>query len=166
MAKVFAIVVRGQGGIVTSFGMDVLGARIRKMGIECEVINYSEWQAGDQLIREKQKAGYKIALIGYSLGNSTITYLGTFEKIDLLVAIFESSLGQNYAINHVNVGHSVLYYGQDFLSNAGQNDNFNEKHYVEVTPITIPVFDHLLGQAEGVIINGTLSQLATLQKAV
>lgn len=165
MSKVFALVVRGQGGFVTGWGMDILGAQIRKIGVTCEVVDYTDWQAADQLLREYQKAGYKIALIGYSLGNSTITYLGTFEKIDLIVAIFESTLGQNYKINHVNVGHAVLYYGQDFLSSAGQDDGFNEKHYVEVTPITIPVFDHLLGQGEKVVLEGTLSQLAKLQKA-
>lgn len=161
--KVFCICFRGQGGFFTSFGIDILGGEIRKLGVECEVLNYQDWQTADQLIRQKRAAGYLIALVGYSLGNSTETYLATFEKINLLVAIFESSLGQNYKIIPANVAYSVLYYGQDFLSNAGQEDGFNEKHFVEVTPFTIPIFDHLLGQAERVVIQGTLNLLARLQ---
>lgn len=161
--KVHVSIFLGQGGWTTSAGFGHLSYLLGKLGVECDVYRYQDYQLADTKIKEKLKDGYKIAVLGFSLGNSAGTYLGTFDHIDLLICLFESSLAQNYKINHHNVVHSVLYHGQDFLSNAGWADGFDERINVEITPVTIPVLDHLLGQFDQSIINGITTRIYNLQ---
>jgi hypothetical protein len=50
--------------------------------------------------------------------------------VDLLLAVAESSLGNNHPIKRENTRRSVLWYGPDFLSNAGVQDGFDKTTYI------------------------------------
>jgi hypothetical protein len=105
-------------------------------------------------IVQKRKEGYKIALVGYSLGNTTATYLQRHLAVDLLLAISESSLGGNHPIKKENTKRSVLWYGPDMLSNAGVHDGFDEINYVEKL--------HLMMPLDPRVVTGVLDELKSL----
>jgi hypothetical protein len=153
-------VILGQGGWFTSAGIGVLGQRIAALGITTQVFEYQDWTAAEAFVRGRSAAGDKVAVVTYSLGGSTGTYLGTRDHIDLLICIFLSSLAQNYPVGP-NVTDSVLFIGQDFLSDANPG-GFKEVIPVTVTPFTIPIADHLLGQDEPQVIDGILTRVAAM----
>jgi len=168
MADVYAAFIRGQGGFFTSPGIDLLAADARRQGVVADVFNYSDWQAVENVIRQNSAMGDKVAVVGYSLGDSTGTYLGTRDKIDLLVCIFESTFGQNYPVNHANVARSVLVHGTGFLSSAGLADKFDRLVEVDEPLSDIPLIGslagHLAGQFAPAVVETVLGELATLQK--
>jgi hypothetical protein len=105
-------------------------------------------------IVRKRKDGYKIALVGYSLGNTTTTYLQRHLPVDLLLAISESSLGRNRPIKKENTKRSVLWYGPDVLSNAGVHDGFDVTNYIESL--------HPLMDVDPRVVRGVLDELKSL----
>ena len=136
-SKVYAAFFMGQGGYLFSGGMPILMARARAQGVIADIYYYTDYNKASPKVLAMQKAGYKIALIGYSLGCSTITYMNLTQKSDLLIALAESSLAQNYAINKTNTKRSVLWHGWDFLSNAGLNSGFNIIHETLNSHLTV-----------------------------
>jgi hypothetical protein len=129
--KAYAAFFLGQGGYLFSWGIPYLASRARELGLETEIFGYSDVTAASRKIAGKKKHGYKIALVGYSLGNTTITYLQTYLEVDLLLAISESSLGRNHPIRKENTKRAVLWHGPDLLSNAGLKDGFDKINYVD-----------------------------------
>jgi hypothetical protein len=152
--KAYAAFFLGQGGYWFSWGIPYLASQARELGLETDIFGYSDLKPAWKKIAAKKKDGYKIALIGYSLGNTTITYLQKYLEVDLLLAISESSLGRNHPIKKENTRRSVLWYGPDFLSNAGLKDGFDRIYYVDRF--------HLLIDVDSGVVKGVLDELKDL----
>ncbi|HLK79991.1 MAG TPA: hypothetical protein VKT99_00635 [Xanthobacteraceae bacterium] len=152
--KAYAAFFLGQGGYLFSWGIPLLEREARKLGFATEVFSYTDLTPAWTSILRKRNEGYKIALVGYSLGNTTATYLQRHLPVDLLLAISESSLGRNHPINKENTKRSVLWYGSDLLSNAGVNDGFDQTNYIESM--------HLLMDVDPRVVNGVLAELRSL----
>ena len=149
--KVYAAFFMGQGGYMFSWGVPRLEQEARKLGIVTRVYDYTDVNTAWADIARKRKEGYRIALVGYSLGNTTATYLQQRVSVDLLLAIAESSLGQNHPITKQNTRRAVLWWGPDTLSNAGTRDGFDVMNYVGST--------HLLMDLHPQVVNGVLAEL-------
>jgi len=152
--KSYAAFFLGQGGYLFSWGIPYLASQARGLGMETDIFGYSDVKAAWTKISRKKKDGYKVALVGYSLGNTTITYLQRYLEVDLLLAISESSLGRNHPIKKENTRRSVLWYGPDFLSNAGLKDGFDKINYVDES--------HLWMDVDARVVNGVLGELKDL----
>ena len=152
--KAYAAFFLGQGGYLFSWGIPVLASEARKLGLVTDVFSYSDVTSAWTNIVRKRKEGYKIALVGYSLGNTTATYLQRHLAVDLVLAISESSLGRNHAIEKKNTRRSVLWYGPDLLSSAGVHDGFDETNYIDRT--------HLLMDLDPRVVKGVLDELKRL----
>ena len=152
--KAYAAFFLGQGGYLFSWGIPLLESGARKLGLATDVFSYTDVKPAWTNIVGRRKAGYKIALIGYSLGNTTTTYLQRHLAVDLLLAISESSLGRNHQIKKENTKRSVLWYGPDMLSNAGVHDGFDETNYIESL--------HLLMDLDPRVVRGVLDELRSL----
>jgi len=153
-AKGYAAFFLGQGGYLFSWGIPALESEARKLGLATDVFSYTDVTPAWTNIVHKRKDGYKIALVGYSLGNTTATYLQRHLAVDLLLAISESSLGRNHPIKKANTKRSVLWYGPDMLSNAGVHDGFDKTNYVETA--------HLLMDVDPRVVRGVLDELRSL----
>jgi hypothetical protein len=134
----------GLGDYVFSWGIPLLEAEARKLGFATDVFRFNEVDAARTSIVRKRKEGYKIALVGYSLGNAAATYLQSQLAVDLLIAISESSLAGNHPIKKENTRRSVLWYGPDLLSNAGVDDGFDETNYIESLHLLMPLNSRLV----------------------
>jgi hypothetical protein len=152
--KSYAAFFLGQGGYWFSWGIPYLASQAQELGMETDIFEYSDVKEAWKKITRKKKDGYKIALVGYSLGNTTITWLQRYLAVDLLLAISESSLGRNHPITRENTRRSVLWYGPDFLSNAGLQDGFDKVNYV--------VNFHLMMNVDPRVVDGVLSELRDL----
>jgi len=152
--KVYAAFFLGQGGYLFSWGIPLLASEARKLGLATEVFSYTDVRPAWTNIVRKRKDGYKIALVGYSLGNTTTTYLQSHLAVDLLLAISESSLGRNHPVNKENTRRSVLWYGPGMLSNAGVHDGFDVTNYIESL--------HLLMDVDPRVVRGVLDELKSL----
>lgn len=127
MPKVYGAFFLGQFGRLLSWGVQPLADEVAALGVETDVYEYKDYAVAWVKIVSMQKIGCKIGLVGFSLGDSSITYLQTkLTHIDLLIAIAESSFAQNYAIDKTHTKRSILFHGPDALSNAGLQDRFDE----------------------------------------
>jgi hypothetical protein len=154
--RVYAAFFLGQGGYLFSLGVPRLAARARAIGIETDVYRYTEADRARLNLSAKHATGRKIALVGYSLGCTTTTWLQTQMRVDLLCAIAESSLAQNHPISKANTRRSVLWAGPGFLSDAGTTSGFDQVHAVEAP--------HLWMDFSPRVTDGVLAELATLKK--
>jgi hypothetical protein len=152
--KAYAAFFLGQGGYLFSWGIPLLEREARKLGLATDVFSYTDVNPAWTSIDRKRKDGYKVALVGYSLGNTTTTYLQSHLPVDLLLAISESSLGRNHPIKKQNTKRSVLWYGPDMLSNAGVHDGFDETNYIESL--------HLFMDVDPRVVRGVLNELKRL----
>jgi hypothetical protein len=152
--KVYAGFFLGQGGYWFSWGMPYLASQAQELGMETDIYEYTQVKEAWAKIKQKKKDGYKIALVGFSLGNTTITWLQRYLEVDLLLSIAESSLGNNHPINRSNTRRSVLWYGPDFLSNAGLQDGFHETNYVTNLHLTMNIDPR--------VVSGVLGELRDL----
>jgi hypothetical protein len=152
--KAYAAFFLGQGGYLFSWGIPLLEREARKLGLATEVFSYTDLNPAWASIVRKRNDGYKVALVGYSLGNTTATYLQSRLPVDLLLAISESSLGRNHPIKKQNTRRSVLWYGPDMLSNAGVHDGFDETNYIENL--------HLFMDVDPRVVRGVLGELKRL----
>ncbi len=152
--KAYAAFFLGQGGYLFSWGIPYLASQARELGMETDIFGYYEVTDAWKRITQKKKDGYKIALVGYSLGNTTITWLQRYLEVDLLLAISESSLGRNHPIKKENTKRSVLWHGLDFLSNAGLKDGFDTIHHVDDL--------HLWMDIDARVVSGVLDELKDL----
>jgi hypothetical protein len=152
--KAYAAFFLGQGGYLFSWGIPLLEREARKLGLATDVFSYTDVNPAWASIVRKRKDGYKVALVGYSLGNTTATYLQSRVPVDLLLAISESSLGRNHPIKKQNTRRSVLWYGPDMLSNAGVHDGFDETNYIENM--------HLFMDVDPRVVRGVLGELERL----
>jgi hypothetical protein len=152
--KAYGAFFLGQGGYLFSWGIPHLASEARKLGLATDVFSYTDLTPAWTSIVRRRKEGYKIALVGYSLGNTTTTYLQRHLAVDLLLAISESSLGRNHPIKKANTKRSVLWYGSDMLSNAGVHDGFDETNYIENV--------HLLMDIDPRVVRGVLDELKKL----
>jgi hypothetical protein len=152
--KAYVAFFLGQGGYLFSWGIPSLASDARKIGFVADVYSYSDVNIAWANILRKRKEGYKIALVGYSLGNTTATYLQSHLPVDLLLAVSESSLGLNHPIKKENTRRSVLWYGSDMLSNAGTHDGFDEMKYIDSM--------HLMMDVDPRVVSGVLDELKSL----
>jgi hypothetical protein len=152
--KAYVAFFLGQGGYLFSWGIPLLESGARKLGFATDVFSYTDVKPAWTNIVRRRKDGYKIALVGYSLGNTTATYLQRYLAVDLLLAISESSLGRNHPISKENTRRSVLWYGSDMLSSAGVHDGFDETRYIESL--------HLLMDLDPRVATGVLDELKSL----
>jgi hypothetical protein len=152
--KAYAAFFLGQGGYLFSWGIPLLEREARKLGLATDVFSYTDVNPAWTSIVRKRNDGYKVALVGYSLGNTTATYLQSRLPVDLLLAISESSLGRNHPIKKQNTRRSVLWYGPDMLSNAGVHDGFDETNYIENL--------HLFMDVDPRVVRGVLGELNRL----
>lgn len=152
--KAYVAFFLGQGGYLFSWGVPRLESEARKLGFATDVFSYTDVNSAWASIVRRRREGYKIALVGYSLGNTTATYLQQHLPVDLLLAISESSLGLNHPVSRRNTKRSVLWYGPDALSNAGVHDGFDETRYVANT--------HLLMDLDPRVVSGVRDELKNL----
>jgi hypothetical protein len=152
--KAYVAFFLGQGGYLFSWGIPLLESEARKLGLATDVFSYSDVTAAWTNIVRRRNDGYRIALVGYSLGNTTATYLQRHLAVDLLLAISESSLGRNHPIKKEHVKRSVLWYGPDMLSNAGVYDGFDDINYIDRS--------HLLMDLDPRVVRGVLAELKSL----
>lgn len=152
--KTYVAFFLGQGGYIFSWGIPYLAAQAQNLGIETGIFRYYELRSAWKAISRKKAEGYKIGLVGYSLGNTTATYLQKHLEVDLLLAVAQSSLGRNHLIKKRNTRRSVLWYGPDFLSNAGLKNGFDEINYIYNT--------HLLMDVDPRVVKPMLDELQDL----
>jgi hypothetical protein len=152
--KTYVAFFLGQGGYLFSWGIPLLEWEARKLGFATGVFSYADVAAAWTNIVRMRNDGYRIALVGYSLGNTTATYLQRHLPVDLLLAISESSLGRNHPVRKENTRRSVLWYGMDVLSNAGVYDGFDAVNYVDRS--------HLLIDLDPRVVKGVLDELKGL----
>jgi hypothetical protein len=152
--KAYVAFFLGQGGYLFSWGIPYLAWQARELGMEADVFRYTEVKTAWKQISRKKADGYKVALVGYSLGNTTSTYLQRHLDVDLLIAIAESSLGRNHHIKKQNTKRSVLWYGPDFLSNAGLKHGFDEINYADTI--------HLFMDVDSRVVSSVLGELKTM----
>jgi hypothetical protein len=152
--KAYVAFFLGQGGYMFSWGIPFLESEARKLGLATDVFSYDDVATAWTNIARRRNAGYRIALVGYSLGNTTATYLQSHLPVDLLLAIAESSLGRNHPITKGNTKRAVLWYGPDTLSNAGVNDGFDNVNYVDSS--------HLMMDVDPRVVSGVLGELRRL----
>lgn len=162
---VFVACFEGQFGPFLSPGIPYMSGQLNKqLGIIADTYQYQNVHDALMNIQHYRSLGYKIMLVGYSLGCSTITWIQQYYKVDTLIAIAESTLALNYKIVPANTKRAILYYGTDFLSRAGQDD----PGYVQKIPVDhnlIPILQHLSIDVTGLVIQGVLAECAKLQKA-
>jgi hypothetical protein len=154
--KTYVAFFMGQGGYVFSWGIPMLASRAHELGLEADIFHYYDLRAAWKKLARKKKQGYKVALVGYSLGNTTTTYIQKHVEIDLLLAIAQSSLGRNYRINKGSTKRSVLWWGPDFLSNAGLSNGFDEINYINNL--------HLWIDVDPRVVNSVLAELWDLKQ--
>jgi hypothetical protein len=152
--KAYVAFFLGQGDYLFSWGIPVLESEARKLGLATDVFSYTDVTAAWTSIVRRRNDGYKIALVGYSLGNTTATYLQRHLPVDLLLAISESSLGRNHPIKKENTRRAVLWYGPDMLSNAGVHDGFDDINYIDTS--------HLMMDLDPRVVTGVLDELKSL----
>jgi hypothetical protein len=152
--KAYVAFFLGQGGYLFSWGIPFLESEARKLGFATSVFGYTDVAAAWTNIVRMRNDGYRIALVGYSLGNTTATYLQRHFPVDLLLAISESSLGRNHPIRKEHTRRSVLWYGPDVLSNAGVYDGFDDVNYIDSS--------HLMMDLDPRVLKGVLDELRTL----
>jgi hypothetical protein len=152
--KAYVAFFLGQGGYLFSWGIPLLEWEARKLGLATDVFSYADVAAAWTNIVRRRNDGYRIALVGYSLGNTTATYLQRHLPVDLLLAISESSLGRNHPINKENTRRAVLWYGPDTLSNAGFYDGFDDANYIDRS--------HLMMDVDYRVVWGVLGELRRL----
>lgn len=159
MTKVYAQFYMGQGGYIFSLGIPQLAKKANALGITTDVYRYVDYNPGITKYQQMRAAGYKTALIGYSLGNTTTTLIQTYEPTDLLCAIAQSSLAgsNNRHINKKNTKRSVLWYGYDVLSDGGVENGFDVKVYLPIT--------HLWFDFDSRVVNGVLKELTDLRNS-
>src|SRR5208283_3642837 len=74
MINVYAAFIRGQGGALTSPGMDAMAAQARSAGIAADVFDYEDVAGIEAAIAARHDEYTALTGIGYSLGGSTVTY--------------------------------------------------------------------------------------------
>jgi hypothetical protein len=156
---IYAAFFLGQGGYAFSMPFAAIAEKAKGGGIDVDVFSYSDISRAKTLLGLRRD---RRAVIGYSLGVTTATYLQTFISVDLLISVAASTLGENHIINHTNTKRSVLYRGTDFLSSAGLHDGYDEVVNVGAG-FGIPVASHLLIPTNPIVINGVLAELAKLK---
>jgi hypothetical protein len=164
--SVYAAFFMGQFGYLFSMGVPILAAKARARGVAADVYGYTEIDRARVNLGKYRQRGAKLALVGYSLGCTTATWLQTLMPIDLVICIAESTLGENHPINH-STKRAVLYSGPDFLSSAGQHDGFNkvvEVDALRMPLLAVPVLSHVLIPFTDPVTNGVLDELAKLTK--
>lgn len=159
---IYSAFFRGQFGKLFSYSIDLLAENARISGIDADVYDYTDEDVAIANIDMWKRKNAKIALIGYSLGVTTATYLQTFITNDLTISIAASTLGLNHAIDSKNTKWSVLYRGTDFLSSAGGKDDYNK--VVSVSSwFGIPIISHIGIPFNSVVTNGVLNELGKLR---
>jgi len=134
MPKVYAVMIMGQGGYLTSYGVVRMAAAARQLGIQDDVFTYGSTDAIAAAVDAHRTTGYLIAGLGYSLGVSALTYAQRTRMFDLVLCVAGSKLGQNYPINHAKTTRSVLWRGPGVLSGAGGDLGFDVVHDVAGAP--------------------------------
>jgi hypothetical protein len=161
---VFAAFFLGQGGYAFSLPFAAIAEKARAQGVNVHVYDYTDiYRAETEL--DLARGITKTALIGYSLGVTSATWLQSRKPYDLVISIAPSTLAgnNNERIDHDNAKRSILYRGTDFLSSAGLHDDYDK--VINVTAgFGIPVLSHLRIPAESIVIDGVLAELAKLQK--
>lgn len=163
MTAVYACFFLGQGGLLFSSSFKAIADKADALDIGTRVYNYTDIeQARRDILALKRLA--KTALIGYSLGVTSITYLQRFLPVDLLIAVAPSTLAgnNNEIINHSNTKRSIALIGTDFLSSAGRHDGYDEVINVQAG-FGIPIFSHLLIPNQPIVINTILTELQKLK---
>ena len=153
MSKVWAGFFFGQFGAIASMGVVYMASQARKLDIATDTFNYGEVARAAARLDQMRAAGYKIALVGYSLGNTTTTYLQLDRDVDLLLAVAMSTLGANHPIRRAK--RSVLWRGSGVLSSAGGNLGFAVTHDVLGVP-------HLLMDWTPTVLKGVQAEVALL----
>lgn len=137
---------RGQGGRLFSWGIPHMAKEAARLGA-VDTFDYSEADRALDQIKKHTAEGLKIALVGYSLGASTATFLQSIVPVDLVLAIAESRLGDYHPINKATTKHSVLWAGPGILSSGGHDDGFDVVHFVHAFHLWMDVSGQV---AEGV----------------
>lgn len=158
----YAAFFRGQFGRIFSYSIDLLAKNSRMLDINADVYDYTDENVAIANINMWKRKNAKIALIGYSLGVTTATYLQTFITNDLTISIAASTLGLNHAIDSKNTKWAVLYRGTDFLSSAGGKDGYNKVVGVS-SWFGIPIISHIGLPFNSVVTNGVLNELEKLR---
>ena len=158
MPRVYAAMIMGQGGRLTSYGVVRMAAAATQLGIQADVFAYGDTDGISAAVDARRVAGYLVAGLGYSLGVSALTYAQRLRKFDLVLCVAGSRLGQNYFINKTNTRRSVLWRGPGVLSGAGGDLGFDVVHDVASAP-------HLWMDFAPEVASGVGAELSALLKA-
>lgn len=114
--KVFWCGITGQfAWMGSSLGINMMASQAQSIGAETAVFAYSDVQTAYSTIVEKQKAGYKIILPGYSLGAGTAGLLSQeISGIDTVILLDPSRDGINYVVGK-STKRSILLHNNDWL---------------------------------------------------
>ncbi len=145
------------GSVLLSWGIPHIAAQVAAIGVKVETFDYTDAELGLTRVKQFRKEGCKIALLGYSLGNTTTTYIQSLEPVDLLLGIAESEFGWNHPLNKKNTKRACLWYGPGLLSCAGTTDpGWDRKQFI--------LEPHLLMDTDPVVCNGVIEELKLLGK--
>lgn len=146
-AKVYCPIFLGQGGYVFSMGMVEVARRLRAAGAETEIFKYKDFERARRAIRERRRSGYRIAGVGFSLGNTALTLLAQREHFDAVLCIAESVYAgpNNYPVKRVD--RAVLWRNStEPLSAAGGESGFDQIHELRSPHLMMPT-----AAADGVV---------------
>ncbi len=146
LKKVYAALFTGQlAWLGSSMGVYATAHRLRAAGVVADTFGYrSGVDPALARIDAFAKLGFLILLSGYSLGVSTITFLQSSaagarrRRVDLLLAVAGSRMGQNYPIDPAWTRRAVLYTGDGILS-SWESPTFT--HIVHVSGVPHIFFD-------------------------
>jgi hypothetical protein len=151
----------GQWGYTFSMGMVYLAAKIRGIGAETQLFSYKDFDRARSWIEFKQHHDYKIAGIGFSLGNTSLTYLlasGTYVEAALCIAMSLYAGPNNRQISSGHAPRRCLWFNpakDEQMSAGGQQLVWEQKTEVH-TP-------HLFMPMHPTVVNGVLAEIRKLQ---
>lgn len=122
MKPIYVHLLRGQGGVYTSAGVDAMGKKIQAMAPSASVKtwNWGDWQNTLRDLRFHKGDAVRV-VIGYSLGANAATWIeaaGPELQIDLLVAL-DPTVWSTMQPIHKNVKKVLLFKNDNPLNVVG-----------------------------------------------
>jgi hypothetical protein len=151
----------GQWGYVFSMGMVYLASKIRAIGAETQLFGDGDFERGRTWINYKQHAGYKIAGVGFSLGNTSLTYLlatGVHTDAALCIAMSLYAGPNNQQIKQSSSPRRCLWFDPDRdeqMSAGGQQLQWDQKVEVHIPHFYMPMHP--------TVVAGVLAEVKKLQ---
>jgi hypothetical protein len=151
----------GQFGYTFSMGMVYLANKLRGIGADTQIFSYKEFERGRDWIKYKQHHSIKVVGIGFSLGNTSLTYLlntGTTTDAALCIAMSLYAGPNNRQITHLACPRRCLWFNPDRdeqMSAGGQQLTWDQKVEVHIPHFYMPMHP--------TVVAGVLAEVKKLQ---